>query len=260
MPDIDPVSLNYFLTKKTKLTFPLDCQSFEEVKDKLSKKQVEKIMLDLGIYLAKLHQVKGKGFGLVEPRSLDKDLLIGSHETWYDFWIDNFKLGFSEMKKIEKKEVKEGKYFTKMQQDNRAKMKSVLSKQDFFLGVLKRYKKMLTDIQPTFLNGNIYTKNITIRKGKFVGLADFSKALIGDPVDELAYFSVMPEGGKYLDIVLKSWNKIIKIKDFEERMHLYRLIESYRKIFTRYIKHKYLNDYPEPLIIAAKELAYFQNK
>ena len=260
MRSIDPVSLNYLLVKKTRLTFPLDCVSFEEVKSKLSNKQIEKIMFDFGKYLGELHQLTGSGYGFIDASLLDNYELKGSHKTWYDFWKENFDTGFKEMKKIEIEEKKTRKYRTNLSNKNRILMHELLDRKSEFLEIFEKNKKLINSSEPHFLNGNLYTKNITLRKGKFVGLADFQKSLLGDPVNELAYFSVMPEGNKYFPLMLKGWKTKVKVRDFEEKLHLYRLIESYRKIFTRYITHRYLDTYPEPLKIAQEELKYYNIK
>lgn len=260
MADIDPVSMNYFLKRKTGINFPLDCVPFEEVKNNLSENEIKTIMNDLGIYLSKLNKLEGKRSGLVEPRALDKGELIGDSDSWYEFWMDNFKLGFDAMDKQLKEEKKSKEYKTNLDNKNRKLMYNLLDQKDKFLSVLKSNEKLINSNPSRFLNANVYTKNITIRNGKFVGLTDFSKALLGDPVDEIAYFSVMPDGNIYLPFVLETWQKEINDNDFEEKMHLYRLLESYRKIITRYVKHHYLDEYPEPLVIAQEELAYYNIK
>src|SRR5258708_29803771 len=110
MRSIDLISLNYLLAKETNLNFPLDCDVFEEVKDKLSKEQIKTVMIDLGKYLAQLHKIKGDRFGFVDASLLDNYELKGSHSTWNDFWADNFKTGFKEMEKVENEDKQQGKY------------------------------------------------------------------------------------------------------------------------------------------------------
>src|SRR6266478_1533083 len=185
MADIDPISLGYLLNKKTKLKYPLDYDIFEEVKQNLSSEEIKSIMIDLGEYLGKLHNVSGKKFGPIDPSLLDDYKLVGTYDSWYDFLISNFEKKFVEMDKNLDEEKIIGKHKTNLSEGNRGKMFNILNKKNQFFELLEQNKKILDSVLPKFLNGNVYTKNIIVKGGKFIGLIDFHQAMLGDPVDEL---------------------------------------------------------------------------
>jgi len=259
MADIDPISLGNLLNKKSKIKYPLGYDIFENVRGKLSHDVTEKIMVDLGKYLGELHKLSGKRYGPIKPELLDSYELVGTHDSWYDFLFTNFNDKCKEMDEVLIEEKRSGKYKTKLSDGNRELMYNLLSKKDDVVKILNDHKVMLNTVIPKFLNGNVYAMNIILDRTKFVGLIDFHQSLLGDPVDELAYFSVM-DCDKYLESVLIGWNEKMSDKDLVEKLHLYRLLECYRKIIRRYVKYQSLEDHSEPLRIAAEELNYYNSK
>lgn len=259
MNNPNPGSVNKILRAATGKKFPLGNDTLDTVQ--VNQKDTEKIMLDLGRYLALLHSVRGLGFGELDPKAMDSDLkFVGQCNTWYELILDSFKYAIKNFHEFEKQEKKAGRKLTKLSSSNRKVMEKVIGKKDVVLVVIKKHKKMLEAVDSRFLNGNVYMGSIAVKNSKFVGLTDFHQPFLGDPVDDLAYFSVMPRGDKYIRFVLEGWKETMSDPFLDEKMHFYRLLESFRKIIRRYTKHQYLEDYPEPLKIAAEELSYYNSK
>ena len=258
MGDIDPIDLSRNLSKSTGLKFPLGNDILEDAR--LSEKTTEKVMLDLGRHLGIIHMIKGKMYGLIDPKMVGQGKLVGLHSSWYEFIIENFQRRFNEMEEVKKEERRTKKSITRLSNSNRKIMDEVLLQKKFVLEILEKNKKLIESAPSRFLNGNIHMGSIIVKKGRFVGFGDFHQPILGDPTDDLAYFSIMPQGEKYLPFVLRTWKERIKDENLEEKLHLYRLLESYRKIIKRYVKYRYLEDYSEPLRIAQKELAYYNKR
>lgn len=259
MNNPDPGNVNKILSTATGKKFPLGYDILETVR--VSDEDMQRIMLDLGRYLAVLHSVRGDGFGDIDPKTMDNDLkFVGQYKNWYQLVLESFKYALENFQEFAKKEKTAGRKLTGLSNSNRKLMEKIIGKKDSIIKTIKAHKGILEVVDSRFLNGNVYMGSIVVNNSKFVGLADFHQPLLGDPVDDLAYFSVMPRGDKYIKFVLAGWSEKISDPALEEKMHFYRLLESFRKIVRRYTKHQYLEDYPEPLKIAAEELSYYNSK
>jgi len=207
--------------------------------------QMKSVLTSAGESLAEIHSIKLRGFG--PPKS--KNEFVGKYETWYEF-ITTFFDDYS-------RKIDTGDFSTELSKANRSLFDKLMSKRDITRQLLEKNKNLINTAEPRLLNGNLHIGSILVKDKKFAGFGDFSQILIGDPVDDLAYFSVMPRGEKLLPYLLKGWEKTQKRKLSKEKMQLYRLLEAYRKVFSRFIKHGYLEIYPEPLFIAQKQLQYY---
>ncbi|MFC1625521.1 phosphotransferase [Patescibacteria group bacterium] len=255
MKELDPRLVAAFLTERTNIIFPPGGDTFEDTY--LENYQVENVMTTLGMCLGEIHKVEGYGYGLINSDKFAIGELVGRHSCWSNFILDNTKSRFDQMKSVLEQEEINDKHITELSDDKRKLMMNLLGRSKDVLSILEKEKKLMDDAPSSLLYGNVHLGNIVVDDGKLVGLRDFEQPLIGDPVDDLAYFSVMPEGEKYLSFVLNGWKEVINDPDLDKKLHLYRLIESYRKIYTRYINHHSLQDYSEPLSIAQKELRYY---
>jgi len=255
----DPSNINHFLSLKTGQKFPLGLDVLEF--SKISQGKVKKVIYDLGEHLAILHSIEGSGYGIINQEAmLKRQELMGSHKSWYDFLYERMEQTLKEAKKVFDREKSLGKFTSKISSDKREILMFCFEKSRDVFDILKNSKKMLDSAPSRFLNGNIHLGSIAIKDGGFMGLTDFKQTLLGDPVDDLAYFSIMPKGDELFPCLLKGWLTKMDEPDLKEKIHLYRLFESYRKIFKRYYKYKYLDDYPEPLYIAQGELGYYNIK
>lgn len=258
MSEIDPGSLYPFLSEKTGLKFPLGNDILESAR--LSESQMHDVISDLGRHLGLLHQIQGENYGPLDLGELDKGRLVGTHGSLYQLILETYKERLKMIDEALRAEQTGKGPKTELSNENRRLMNELLSKRNLVMKILEQNRELFDSAQSRFLNGNIHFGSIAVRDGKFVGLIDFRQVSLGDPVNDLAYFSVMPRGEKVLPLVLKGWKEKIDDHQVDEKLHLYRLLEAYRKIIRRYAKWKYLQSYPEPLKIAQEELAYYNRR
>lgn len=217
---------------------------------RLQSTDLQGVMDDLGRFLSRLHSIHPHGFGPL-------DAGVGTYASWYEFLVSFFNDYSRRMDETQQQEQETGQFVTDLSANNRQHMNFLLGKREQALLILEEQKDLLEIDQGSLLNGDIHCGSMVIQDGKFVGLNDWGQMLSGDPVDDLAYLSIMPGLDYWYPRVAAEWQRVTREPHFSEKFHLYRLFESYRKIFTRYLKHHYLNDYPQPLYIATAELSYY---
>lgn len=222
----------------------------------LSKEQITSVLENTGRELAELHAINGEGYGWINPlRAMITRNYVGKYETWYEFLITFYDEQTLVLDNVIAQEQETGKYHTPLSPENREQLEYLHSQRPLVREIFVSKKQMLANVSPQLLHGNVYTGSIFVdNDGNYSGLGDFTQMLLGDPIDDLAYFSVMPEGNTLLSTLQQGWQEVTENMDIEEKTHLYRLWESYRKIYTRYVKHRYLDDHPEPLQIGREEI------
>lgn len=257
-PRLDETKLKKVIFQLTGNRLPPKGQPLEDVA--LPEVPTRHIMTDLGSYLGKLHNTELQGYGYVDEENFNRtEQLRGQHKSFYDFWLEFFDSLSNEMQQVLSEEKRTGVIKTPLSSENRVKLESLLNKRPVVCNIILQNRSLFVSSPARLLNGNTHMGSIYVENEHFSGLADFSQLLLGDPINDLAYFSVMPNGEKYLPEVRLGWLKTFKgdVGYLDRKLHLYRLLEAYRKIFTRYAKYHYLEDYPEPLKIAEQELGYF---
>lgn len=243
--------------------------SIEKSSD-LTSNEIDTAIFDLGKFLAQnIHPKEGQGFGPVDSKELffRKDFK-GNYKSWFEYLMKRFEAQTNELLEIRKMETDLlGSYSARLSPEKRDRFENLCSVSSIteVRTLLSDSKVILRDIQPNLIQGNLHLGNIYVSKGRFSGIEDFKQMNLGDSVDDLAYFSIMPGGEDLLPKLRLGWEEargLGDVKAINERLHLYRLLQSYRKISTRYRKddkprHGNLNDHPEPLYIAAQEMKYF---
>lgn len=233
---------------------------FPLVEANLTPIQQNLVMAKLGTYLAtEIHSREGWGFGDIHPI---KFLLNGQFQAKYSSWSEFLINKFDDHSRLmlAMKENHEPRFgpLTTLTPEQREQFDYVWGFRPAFRQLLNDSVLLLDDrFSSRLLQGNLHLGNIYVEGNHFKGLADFKQMVLGDPVDDLAYFSVMPGGNSLLPSLKYSWQEHFSEPDFDEKFHLYRLWQAYRKISTRYLNHKNLDQYPEPLEIAERELDEF---
>lgn len=254
--ELDQNKLSDFVVGRLGVRFPPEGEPLENLK--LSESEMRQVMADLGKYLAKLHSIELVKYGPPDESVFNNTgELVGTYDSWYECILDFFNRQSELMDKTLKEEEANGQHWTFLSPQNRAIFMDLMAKRPLVRGVMDKHRKVIDTAKSCLLNGNIHLGSIFVKENRFVGLGDFGQILIGDPVDDLAYFSMMPGGERLIGWVRQGWEELVKDQDFEQKLHLYRLFEAYRKIFTRYLKHRYLETYPEPLRIAQEELNHY---
>lgn len=212
-----------------------------------------RILEEVGQQLMLLHSIKLDGFGEVDKqRFRSLGVLVGGQSSWIKHVFGIFKLKVRALEakfEVEKKENFEKSVLTKMQI---GQLIEILSRIPWLMDKVEN-EKWEEEAPGSLIHGDIHFEHILVDGDMLSGLIDFNKTLVGDPLFDIAYFSVMP-GGEYYPHILKStgltWN--------DKKFHLYRLLMSIRKIHTRYVAYNYLHLQPKVLNIAIEELSYFE--
>lgn len=254
--ELDQSRLGGFVEWQLGHKLPPEGEPLESLR--LSESELRQVMVDLGKYLAKLHSVELVKYGPPDETVFSNTgELVGTYNSWYEYILDFFKRQSELMDKTFKEEEANGQHWTFLSPQNRVIFMDLMAKRPLVREVMDEHRKVIDTANPRLLNGNIHLGRIFVKENRFVGLGDFGQILIGDPVDDLAYFSVMPKGERLVGWVRQGWEELFKDQDVEQKLHLYRFFEAYRKIFTRYLKHRYLETHPEPLRIAQEELNHY---
>lgn len=224
----------------------------------LSTDEVSTILRKAGAELEQIHKNRGEGFGYISIReAIFTKMFSGEYDTWYDFLINKFDEQMYNLGRVLTEENETSKFHAWLTIEQREMMLDLFSKRLLVRELFVR-RAELFNVRPQLLHGNPHLGSIYLdySTGNFSGLGDFSQMLVGDPVYDLAYFSVMPNGAAMLPNLLKGWENWRERPepDLDEKLNVYRLWISYWKIATRYLKHKYLNLYPQPLTIANDEI------
>ena len=222
----------------------------------MTQEQITSVLENTGHELAKIHAITGEGYGWINPlRAVITRRFVGKHESWYEFLLAFYDQQTQTLDKIFAQEKETGQHHAPMSQENREQLEYLHNQRPLVREIFERKRTLLSNVSPQLLHGNVYIGSIFVRPdGGYAGLGDFEQMLLGDPVDDLAYFSVMPEGNTLSPALQQGWRDATGEMDTEEKIHLYRLWQSYRKTYTRYVKHRYLDKYPEPLEIGREEI------
>lgn len=209
------------------------------------------ILKGVGRQLSYMHAIRLDGFGILDPQIFRKNgTLVGTYNSLVEALETTlFPLVETIRQKIEK-EKREDFANSRLPSKRRDQIGEILVRMD---EVRIRIEKSKTDFRGVgdgrLIHHDIHFEHILVHDGKLSGLIDFNHAAVGDPLFDIAYFSVMPNGELYEHLLEGSG-----VQFDAERFHLYRLLISIGKIHTRYIENDYLHEYPEVLDYALEEL------
>lgn len=231
-------------------------------KGNLTNDQLANIFPGVRHELTLIHAGTGEGFGWINPlKAFITHKFVGKYDSWHEFLLGFYDEQGKELEGIKAQEKETGKPHTILSKKHREQFDYLYGKRDLVRGILEKNGTLLSGTSPQLLHGNLYAGSIFVDgQGHFKGLGDFSQMLIGDPLDDIAYLSVMPKGDLLAKLLQQEWANTTDAMNIEEKMHLYRLWESYRKIYTRYKRWGYLDEVPEPLVIAIEEIKNITGK
>ena len=148
---------------------------------KLTLKQKQEIMLELGKYVKKMHSVETKKYGYMKAQG------VGDSKTWSEFIDKDFNGNFNEIKKH-----------------------NLLPKriQNKIASTYSNHKNILSFKTPKLLHTDLGEDNIIIYKGKLSGIIDMSDINSGDPMYELGVMSNYYFGTNLMDSFYKGYGKI----------------------------------------------------
>ncbi len=216
--------------------------------DKLSESTWPNIFIEVGTELAKLYTIKMEGFGPIDIDRFNQNKeLVGGFATWRDFVRSLFTKRKTEvLKKIEAEKA-----------DNFRASKLTLDQIDKLVRIGEKASEIDEKItnanfdlnESRMLHGDLQRMNFIVSSNHLSGIIDFEHVLVGDPLFDISVASVMPDGELHKELLDKSGVKMDK-----DRFHLYRLLISFGKIYTRYVKKDYSHESSEILDFVLEEL------
>lgn len=216
--------------------------------EKLPLKIWPSILEEVGQQLSMLYQVKVKGFGLADVMHYRKTgQIVGSNDSWKKAINDICMESFDQI--IQKIKMEKNENFVNSKLTEEQKIKLLYIYDNFDQIILKLNIIEDFDEDSSILHGDLHGEHFIVKDNHLNGIIDFNKTIVGDPLFEIAYLSVMPNGDLYKHLLKTSGVKL-DIK----RFNLYRLLIAARKIHTRYVRFDYLHQYPEILDVVIEEL------
>jgi aminoglycoside phosphotransferase (APT) family kinase protein len=207
------------------------------------------VLKEVGGDLAKLHDIKLDGFGIIDPTTYrESGQLKGRRSSWYEALVGGFSFRLEETQKKIVAERNENFVNSTLPVDIQQKLLQIMNRVDEVWQRVSDSKSSL-DIKGSLVHGDVHMDHIFVDQGSLVGLIDFNAAMVGDPLFDSAYFSVMEHGELYPHILEGSKETVD-----QRRFHLYRLLIAVGKIHTRYVANNYLHKSPQILDFALEEL------
>ncbi len=220
--------------------------------DQTPKNQRPHILGQIGTQLNLIYQNQLPGFGQIDPDRFRKSgQFTGRYDNLPDFLYDYI---YSKLPDIDKTLTSDWQNSFKHSQLSLRQARQIgliLKRAPIVLDQLDSHRSELQEIPGSLVHGDLHLEHFLVENGQLTGLIDFAKTLIADPLFDIAYFSVMPNGLKYYRRLARSANVPID----NDLFHLYRATILIGKIHTRYVKRNYLRQYPEILDYAIEELA-----
>ncbi len=207
------------------------------------------IINEVGENLRIIHSIEINGFGNISPDKFrDTGKIVGGYNSWFDFV--NYYFNSRVQPLIAKIEVdkKNGFKDSQISKELQEKILEIISKIPV---VIDRARTVLEgiNIDGVLLHGDLHADHFLVKNNRLSGIIDFNNAMVGDPILDIAYFSIMPHGELYPHLLKEN-----DLDIDQQRFNLYRMLISIGKIHTRYVRHDYLKDYPEILDIALDEI------
>lgn len=163
--------------------------------------EVEKIVLEAGNILSKIHSVKTEKFGMLQDNGK------GVLNSWTDFIFQNM-------------QEKQKMLTNKVVVARKGRDPSVIDK---VIQILQENKKTFDVITPHLLHGDFSKDHILTNGGKITGIIDFGGVLSGDPVEDFAWW-VYFNTDNTIDLLIKGYaDKTLFKNSFMARSHLYLL-------------------------------------
>lgn len=207
------------------------------------------LLKEVGKQLSLVYETKLPGFGAVDLEIFrKKGKLVGSQESWFKFVEKRFVNKFDSVVQKVNKEKVENFVNTNLTKSQLCQLLEIVDRYD----EIKENITLMTKNQERpsgLIHGDLHFDHFIVKNGNLEGILDFNKTFIGDPLYDIAYFSVMPHGDLYRYLLKESGISINK-----DLFGIYRLLIAAGKIHVRYVQHDYLNRYPRILDVAIDEL------
>lgn len=214
----------------TRNKYPFDYQIEEclvgsdiENNFKGTREEYDKMTYDLGKYIATYSKIKLDKFGMFDADSANKEMLIGTKNTFHDYIVTCLEDDLS--------------YLVNSNVVSNAKRKKIRE-------LFEEYKPIINDIQSgSLVHHDLADHNIFFDgKNTITGIFDWEAAVIGDPVLDLASCPTWRTFYPREEILIEGYKSVTQLPDnFHEKMNIYRLRTMLWKIVYA-IRMNILND------------------
>lgn len=170
------------------------------------------LLLDAGVNMAKIHQVKVGGFGAFDNKVAGKsNKLVGLHSSYRDFILTGLDENLSRLVGFKILDVKTAKAMRK---------------------IFDLYHFEPTE-EPRLVHNDFADWNLLTDGSKLTGALDWDECHGGDPIADLACWSTFYDIER-MENFLKGYTSIAKLpRDYDERFHYYRLRYTISKMALR---------------------------
>ncbi len=215
-------SYNVYAVDTTRRKYPFDFMVTDFVKDKdmesmwpLNEKNEKMLLYQCGEILAKIHEIKTKGFGFFDNELAKKGETKGILNKWEDYIFSSFTSNLNYLRKRKLISSKKQEIINKIFLDN---------------------KKNIRLNEGVLVHGDYCDHNIMVSDNKITGVVDWEDCISGDPIFDIAFWSTFYSRDR-LNLLLNGYTGIKHLPgDFEKRLDIYRLRIAISKAVLR---HRY---------------------
>ena len=202
----------------------------------------EKLVIQVGITLARINQIQVDGFGFFDnDLARDKGVLRGIHSSYKEHIMAALPKNLDAI-------IAAGI----IKQSQGDKIASLLQGTN------------LTDCnEPRLIHNDLADWNTLVGGGKVTAAIDWDEAHTGDPIADIACWSLFFPKDR-LGTMLSGYKQVSELpKDFEDKLHIYRLRYLVCKLALRHMKYQYLKTQMQKDLIEVgkeslvEESAYF---
>ena len=168
-----------------------------------SKKEYDQMSYDLGVYIAKYHQLTYPGFGRFDSKTILNSQLKGSKTSFYDYIITSLDGDIKYLVDAKVVNIKQAKIIRKLFEQN---------------------KEIINVKQGVLNHHDLADHNIMFENNKITGIFDWEAAVIGDPVLDLASCPTWRTHHPREKHMLAGYKSITSLPDhFTEKRNIYLL-------------------------------------
>jgi Ser/Thr protein kinase RdoA (MazF antagonist) len=161
-----------------------------------------KLTHDIGVKMARLHQIQVDGFGPFDNTKAKQDQLAGLHSSYGKFVRSGLAFNLSELVK------------RAILNDTQAKAVDKLLREDH---------PLLSCRQAVLIHNDMADWNVVTDGTEITGLLDWDECVGGDPVTDIACWSTFFDPSRLEGMLKGYWTVAQKPADFDEKFELLRL-------------------------------------
>lgn len=168
-------------------------------KEELTQDEIENITVQSGNLLSKIHGIRTKGFGNLNPQG------VGEYKSWEEYMLKHNKkpnvlLSLARKSGVDEKLITSG------------------------LKILETNKPLYHNIQSRLAHTDYGTKHMLIKDGKINGILDFENVMASDIAYDFSWWNYFGENRPSVKWLIEGYKEHGNLgKNFENRMHLIKI-------------------------------------